>query len=594
MKTPNETNGGAGIAPVQAIRVTDIVPDPNNQTRGENIDVLAASIEREGLLQPIVVRKHPDPKSQKPWMIVAGERRWQAHVKLKRETIEARVRPESLSDDRLDAARKRHAENFHREDLSPIQKARALQELFDLKMPQAEIAKFVGAKDQSTVSNFCRLLRLPEDVQTWVHEGKLTSAHGKALLRFEKHPKLLTKIAALVSEKGATSKALEKGLPFADDLVSAGLVHEFGWDVATLQDLPEARRNDPDFMEAENEYQEVSVFCLEPNKGKAVEKEVEAAERAKNARGSRGVASAGGGGGGMTEAQKKERAATIAKNRAAREAIETALREARKRVQRMDTLTAVPEVLHVVLEAAVENGRYGDALKDAAKSLGVELGARRRGAGYRVFEHGELQDMEPHDAVRVVALAVMMRQAEEAKRFAAAVPDCVEHVAEATLPIVDPDVGDVVAWDDDTREGVVISIGDYTKTGLAWSLAWNGMCTPVRLTKAPQLHLAGPLTVVKTAALRIVRKAIKAPASLVQALAKPPAKKRAAKKPAAVKPKAKTRAVITTATRLAVKNLVFEGRTGAEIAKMVGISLPSVQNIKKALGLVKAKKGGRK
>lgn len=514
MKTPQETAGGALASPIQNLRVTDIVPDPNNRKNHDKTELqtLADSITRDGLLQPIIVR----PVSAGKYMLIAGERRWLAHQLNKTETIEARVSGAVSATVTVEAVRKRAAENFHRVDLSPIEKAKQLQELFELKMTQSEIAAFVGAKDQSTVSNLCRLLRLPKDVQELVHTGELTAAHAKALLRFEKHPKLLAKLSALVVENGASSKMLEKGIPFVDELRTAGLVHEFNWRVAEMKDLPKEYEADPDFIEGENQYQETTVICLDPSKGQKVAKQVEDAENAANAAAASKSKNAAGC---MTDAQKKERAKKIADNRAARAKIDEAFSKARTRLERVTALDSVPEVLHVVLESAAT--QLGESLKTAAALLGVTIGPGVRKAGlYRVFEHEELQALAPHDALRVVAMAITLKQCEDAKRYSAEVPDCAAHIAAAAVPVFTFGVGDLVRWKTPRRdcEGHVISAAEYQKiTGIDWGKGGSRF-TPVRITKGLEPG-ALPVNGIVTEALILITRHVpppKAPASLAK------------------------------------------------------------------------------
>lgn len=410
MKQPNETAGASAIAPIVNIRVADIMPDPKNQARPVD-DAFVASIKREGLLQPIVIRKNPDAKAKAAWMIVAGQRRWEAHGKLKLAEIPARVRPETLQDNALDAVRKRHAENFHREDLSPVQKARALQELFDLKMPQAEIAAFVGAKDQSTVSNFCRMLRLPESVLELVHTGELTAAHAKALLKWEKWPKACALIAQHVIKREMTSKELEsQALPFANELSRAKLIFGFStWDYnADHLEVTAAMKADPDYAILHH-----TSYCFDEKK-LAAEQQRQVpliAERKKKAatqeraQVSRGATK-------MTPAQKKARAKQLEENKLNREDVTKRAASALEKIKQSKGV--LPEAA-AMLAHTVMAFRYNSFVEPAAKALGITLPKNAKGK-YGSWNTERLMELGADKFVKLMATTVTMRSLRDAVR----------------------------------------------------------------------------------------------------------------------------------------------------------------------------------
>ncbi len=504
MKQTTDIAGATEVVPIQLLPIEAIVPDPNNRKDHNEAALaeLASSIAADGLLQPIVVR----PIAADQFQIVAGERRWLAFQSLGRSEIPARVMGELAADDaQLAATRRRLAENFHRVDLSPIEKARDLEQLFKDGMTNADVVEFVGAKDPSTISNMMRLLKLPKKVQDWLQAGSLTAAHGKALLRFENWPKLVEAIAERAIDQGASSKALEKGLPFVDDLVEDGHVFDFEWKVRNLNTLPAKWRLDPDFVEAENQYEERAVYCLDVKKGRLVCEEVEAAIAAEREKSSSSRKSGESVGLSATELAARKR--KMEQNKAARAAITATSAAALARLKKGGTPT---EIVHVVIEAALADFRHSKHLAEAAKLLDLKL-PKERAKG------GAWRDLSMSDGIRIAALAVMIRERDDALRFAGDVPQSITLVA----------------------GGVVKS--------------------------AP---IAPP-----AAAVKLPAKVKAAPAAV-----KRPAKKRA------------KRAVITDATRAQVKRAVESGRTGSEIAKQLGISLPSVQNIKKALGLVRRAK----
>lgn len=139
----------------------------------EGLNELAASIENNGLIQPITVRKVEDH-----YEIIAGERRFRACLKLNMRKVPCYV----LTPSEDQAAQMALVENVQRRDLSAIEEARSyLQIMRQCGMTQEEVAQKIG-KSQSSVANKIRLLNLPEDIQSGVMEGKITERHARALL----------------------------------------------------------------------------------------------------------------------------------------------------------------------------------------------------------------------------------------------------------------------------------------------------------------------------------------------------------------------------------------------------------------------------
>jgi ParB family chromosome partitioning protein len=137
------------------------------------IDELARSIQSNGIIQPIVVRK-----VEGAYEIVAGERRWRASQRAGLLKVPVVVR--DIPEERLLAAAL--IENIQREDLNPIEEAQAYRRLVDdYQLTQEQIADAVG-KDRSSVANFLRLLRLPQDVRANLASGALSMGHARALL----------------------------------------------------------------------------------------------------------------------------------------------------------------------------------------------------------------------------------------------------------------------------------------------------------------------------------------------------------------------------------------------------------------------------
>jgi len=146
---------------------------PRTHVDDAKIDELARSIRSNGIIQPIVVRK-----IEGGFEIVAGERRWRAAQRAGLLKVPVVVR--DIPEDRLLAAAL--IENIQREDLNPIEEAQAYRRLSDeYHLTQEQIADAVG-KDRSSIANFLRLLRLPQEVRANVGSGALSMGHARALL----------------------------------------------------------------------------------------------------------------------------------------------------------------------------------------------------------------------------------------------------------------------------------------------------------------------------------------------------------------------------------------------------------------------------
>jgi ParB family transcriptional regulator, chromosome partitioning protein len=146
---------------------------PRERFDAERLAELTQSVRANGIIQPIVVRRKEDR-----YEIVAGERRWRAAQQAGLLKVPVVIR--DVSDEkRLELAL---VENIQREDLNPIEEARAYRRLLDeLHFTQDAIAEAVG-KDRSSVANLLRLLRLPEELRADVAAGILSTGHARALL----------------------------------------------------------------------------------------------------------------------------------------------------------------------------------------------------------------------------------------------------------------------------------------------------------------------------------------------------------------------------------------------------------------------------
>lgn len=193
-------------AEVRQLELSRIVPNPLQPRRTfteEELAELAASIEANGLLQPLVVR--PSPSTDDRFELVAGERRFRALKRIG--WSEAPVLVREAGDETLLVLAL--VENLQREQLSPLEQAegyRNLGEQFD--MTQAEIARAVG-KSRSAVANFLRLLKLPPSVRKLLDAGALSMGHARALLAVE-DPVRAGRLARAAAEQGWSVRQVER------------------------------------------------------------------------------------------------------------------------------------------------------------------------------------------------------------------------------------------------------------------------------------------------------------------------------------------------------------------------------------------------
>jgi ParB family chromosome partitioning protein len=145
----------------------------------DHIEELASSIRDKGLLQPIIVRKHPVKISE--YEIIAGERRWRAAQRA--ELHEVPVIIKKFTD--LEALEVGLIENLQRQDLSPLEEAEGYQRLMEeFGHTQEVMANSIG-KSRSHVANMVRLIALPGEIKTMLDDGRLSAGHARALLMAE-------------------------------------------------------------------------------------------------------------------------------------------------------------------------------------------------------------------------------------------------------------------------------------------------------------------------------------------------------------------------------------------------------------------------
>jgi ParB family transcriptional regulator, chromosome partitioning protein len=174
---PNKAAGPAKPAQGFVAPIEELHPNreqPRTRFEDAALNELAASIAELGVLEPILVRK----RAAGGYEIIAGERRWRAAQRAGLKEIPVFVR-ELTSQEAFEAAL---VENLQREDLNPVETARAFMRLVEEHgYTQETLAKRVG-KDRTTITNALRVLKLPESVLAMLEDGTLSEGHGRALL----------------------------------------------------------------------------------------------------------------------------------------------------------------------------------------------------------------------------------------------------------------------------------------------------------------------------------------------------------------------------------------------------------------------------
>ena len=185
------------------IGTDQIVPNPYQPRKTidpESIKELAASIESEGLLQPVVVRRIHDD-----YQLIAGERRWRAHQFLKRGKILARV----MTTTEISSASLSLIENLQREGLNPLEESMGYHSLVEeFGLTQAKVAERVG-KSRSYITNTMRFLQLEEELRILLADGKISPGHAKVLLGLN-NPQLRVSLAGEIVKNGWSVRRCEE------------------------------------------------------------------------------------------------------------------------------------------------------------------------------------------------------------------------------------------------------------------------------------------------------------------------------------------------------------------------------------------------
>jgi ParB family chromosome partitioning protein len=201
--------GGAGAAELAELPVDAIHPNPRQPRRRFDAEAgagLADSVRSQGLVQPVLVR----PRAAGGYELIAGERRWRAAKDAGMRAVPAVIRE---ADDR-ETLLLGLVENVARENLSPVEEARAFAVLMDeFGLSLGEVAERLG-KSKPAVSNRVRLLDLPEDVLAMLERRQITEGHARAVLAVPYHEGR-RELARKVVQKGLSVRATERAARWA-------------------------------------------------------------------------------------------------------------------------------------------------------------------------------------------------------------------------------------------------------------------------------------------------------------------------------------------------------------------------------------------
>lgn len=199
--TPTQESAGGGMSRLAVELLEPNRFQPRTYFDETGLEELTESIKIQGIVQPIVVT----PKGNGKFTIVAGERRWRAAQRAGLVEVPVAIREVSSDQQLLELAL---VENIQRSDLNVIEEADAYRHLGEeFGMSQEEIAQRVG-KGRPTVTNILRLLRLPQEVQDLLREGRLTAGQARPLLSFP-DPRKQIALAEKAVQEGLSARELE-------------------------------------------------------------------------------------------------------------------------------------------------------------------------------------------------------------------------------------------------------------------------------------------------------------------------------------------------------------------------------------------------
>jgi ParB family chromosome partitioning protein len=195
-------------SPPLEVPIDDIAPNPYQPRRDFNSDELAeltASVSQQGVLQPLLVTPTIDAQADKPYILVAGERRLRAARQAGLHTVPCAIR-NAEANQILEWAL---IENIQRTDLNPLDRARSYRDYLDrFSLTQAQAAERMG-EPRTTIANYLRILDLPDHVQQLLAAGRLTFGHAKVLAALTDQPKKQLALAGKAAERGLSVRQLE-------------------------------------------------------------------------------------------------------------------------------------------------------------------------------------------------------------------------------------------------------------------------------------------------------------------------------------------------------------------------------------------------
>jgi ParB family chromosome partitioning protein len=199
-----KNEAGAPHLKIEEIDIDRIIQNPDQPRKNfgkEKLDELMKSIEKNGILQPIVVRR-----KESRFEIVFGERRYRAALQLGYAKIPAIIREDVDDKHGLLIAL---IENIQRDDLNPLETADAYHSLLiKFQVTQDELSKMVG-KSRVAISNTLRLIKLPDSIKSYVNQGRITEGHARALLAV-KTPEIQTELCKKIVDCDLSVRETEK------------------------------------------------------------------------------------------------------------------------------------------------------------------------------------------------------------------------------------------------------------------------------------------------------------------------------------------------------------------------------------------------
>lgn len=191
----------ASLVEVDIERILPGTAQPRTGFDENALKELAQSIKEKGIIQPVVLSRAGDGT----FRIIAGERRWRAAKLAGLEKIPAIVKDVSPAE----AVEIALIENIQREDLDPVETASAFERLLkEFNITQEELSQRVG-KDRATIANYLRILKLPEEIKTYLKDGSLTMGHAKAIVSIDDSQKQ-KEVAQIVIKKSLSVRQTEE------------------------------------------------------------------------------------------------------------------------------------------------------------------------------------------------------------------------------------------------------------------------------------------------------------------------------------------------------------------------------------------------